>query len=187
METKTETEAIHPLGEGEFAFPTPGGRVRLSVTNDTLTPFGGLVPWAAYTKHIGIIDRLAGSCPVQRTSPNASPVYDVLQSFVLTALTDGRRFSHIERLREDPAIPEIFGMESVIGDDTVQDSAALTQLKISSNSGESETYLLNTMLVHSLRQYLGHQETFHRRVDKHYELEENLVVVARFALAISIL
>jgi hypothetical protein len=90
------------------------------VTNDSLTPFGGLVPWAAYTKHIGIIDRLAADCPVERTSPNAAPVYDVIQSFMLTALTDGRRFSHIERLREDPTIPEIFGMESVVGDDTVR-------------------------------------------------------------------
>jgi hypothetical protein len=120
MEQADPGEAIHPVGEGEFTFPTPGGRVRLSVTNDTLTPFGGLVPWAAFTKHIGIIDRLAADCPVKRTSPNAAPVYDVLQSFMLTALTDGRRFSHIERLREDPAIPEIFGLESVVGDDTVR-------------------------------------------------------------------
>lgn len=37
MEVTNPTEAIHPLGEGEFAFPTPGGRVRLSVTNDSLT------------------------------------------------------------------------------------------------------------------------------------------------------
>lgn len=29
---------------------------------------------------------------------------------------DGQRFSYIERLREDPTIPEIFGMESVVGD-----------------------------------------------------------------------
>ena len=105
MKTTNETEAIHPVGDGEFAFPTPGGRVRLSVTNDSLTPFGGLVPWAAYTKHIGIIDRLAADCPVKRTSPNAAPIYDVLQSFMLTALTDGRRFSHIERLREDRICP----------------------------------------------------------------------------------
>jgi hypothetical protein len=89
IDDQDETEAIYPLGEGEFAFPTPGGRVRLSVTNDSLTPFGGLVPWAAYTKHIGIIGRLAADCPVERTSPNAAPIYDVIQSFILTALTDG--------------------------------------------------------------------------------------------------
>ncbi len=118
--TKKKTEVMHPVGEGDFSFATPGGRVRLSVTNDALTPFGGLVPWAAYTKYIGMIEQLAADCPVRRTSPNAAPVYDVLQSFRLTALTDGRRLSHIERLREDPTIPEIFGMAAVIGDDTVR-------------------------------------------------------------------
>jgi hypothetical protein len=58
-----------------------------------------------------MIYRLATDCPVKRASPNAAPIYDVPQSFMLTALTDGRWFSHIERLREDPAIPEIFRME----------------------------------------------------------------------------
>jgi len=45
MQIKSRTEVIHPLGEGEFAFSTPGGRVRLSVTNDSLTPFG----WSAFS------------------------------------------------------------------------------------------------------------------------------------------
>lgn len=119
--TQTKTvQMVLPLGEGDFSFATPGGRVRLSVTDDALTPFGGLVPWAAYTKHIGIVEHLAADCPVKRTSPNAAPVYDVIQSFMSTALIDGRRFSHIERMREDPTIPELFGMESVVGDDTVR-------------------------------------------------------------------
>ena len=120
MDAVLRGEELHPAGEGEFTFPTAGGKVRLSVTNDALTPFGGLVPWAAYTEHIGIVKKLAEDCPVNRTSPNAAPVYDVLQSFILTALADGRRFSHIERMREDPTIPEIFGMEAVVGSDTVR-------------------------------------------------------------------
>jgi hypothetical protein len=120
MSEVLKSDQLHPAGEGVFTFPTAGGRVRLSVTDDALTPFGGLVPWAAYTKHIGIAENLAADCPVKRTSPNAAPVYDIIQSFMLTALTDGRRFSHVERLREDPTIPELFGMESVVGDDTVR-------------------------------------------------------------------
>jgi len=120
MDELNKTEGIHLAGEVEFTFPTAGGRVRLSVTEDALTPYGGLVPWAAYTKHIGIAEGLAASCPIERSSPNAAPVYDVIQSFMLTALTDGRRFSHVERLREDPTIPELFGMEAVVSDDTVR-------------------------------------------------------------------
>ena len=120
MNEDATTGADHPAGEGKFMFDTAGGKVRLSMTDDALTPYGGIVPWAAFTKHVGIVESLAQDCPVKRTSPNAAPVYDVLQSFMLTALTDGRRFSHIERLREDPTIPELFGMDSVVGDDTVR-------------------------------------------------------------------
>jgi len=39
---------------------------------------------------------------------------------MLTALIDGRRFLHGERLRADPTIPELFGPERVVSDDTVR-------------------------------------------------------------------
>lgn len=92
----------------------------MAVSDDTLTAYGGQVPWAAFTRHLGVFERLAASSPVTRTSPKAAPVCAVVQSFALTALSDGRRFSHIERLREEPAVPELFGLESVVSDDTVR-------------------------------------------------------------------
>jgi hypothetical protein len=71
-------------------------------SDDALTPFGGLVPWAAFQKRSGVLEVLAATCPVARTSPNAAPVYDVLTSFALTVLCDGRRFVHVRRLRDVP-------------------------------------------------------------------------------------
>jgi len=56
----------------------------------------------------------------QADEPERGAGVDIIQSFRLTALTDGRRISHVECLREDPTIPELFGMESVVGDDTVR-------------------------------------------------------------------
>ncbi|HEY9171711.1 MAG TPA: hypothetical protein VI136_05445, partial [Verrucomicrobiae bacterium] len=116
----TSTTVLHPAGEAVFTFPTYGGNVRLCPTDDALTPFGGLVPWAAFQKQCGLIEALAATCPVERTSPNAAPVYDVLTSFGLTVLCDGRRFAHVQRLREDPTLNEIFGLEGVVGDDTLR-------------------------------------------------------------------
>jgi hypothetical protein len=104
----------------DFAFETYCGKVVVEPTDEAMTPFGGLVPWAAFQKKSGILDRLAETCPVTRTSPNAAPVYDVLASFVLTALCDGSRFVHVDRLRHDPALPELLGMEGVVGDDTIR-------------------------------------------------------------------
>ena len=75
------TLELDPAGEGDFVFPTYGGAVRLSATKDALTPFGGLVPWAAFVRRCGLLEALGASCPVVRSSPNAAPVYDVLQSY----------------------------------------------------------------------------------------------------------
>ena len=46
MEDLKVPEELHLEGEEGFVFPTAGGKVRLSVTQDTFTPHGGLVPWA---------------------------------------------------------------------------------------------------------------------------------------------
>lgn len=119
MRSEAVTE-VHPSGEEDFVFSTAGGKVGLSATSDALTPYGGLVPWAAFAKHTGIFERLAETCPVTRTSPNAAPVYDVLQSFCLTALIDGRRFAHVQRLREDPSVNELFGVKRIVSDDSIR-------------------------------------------------------------------
>lgn len=111
---------LHPAGEVIFTFPTYGGNVRLCPTDDALTPYGGLVPWAAFQKQSGLLEELAATCPVARTSPNAAPVYDVLTSLGLTVLCDGRRFAHVQRLREDPTLNELFGLERVVSDDTLR-------------------------------------------------------------------
>lgn len=108
------------MGEDDFAFETYCGKVVVEPTDEAMTPFGGLVPWAAFQKKSGILERLAATCPVARTSPNAAPVYDVLASFVLTALCDGSRFVHVDRLRHDPALPELLGMKNVVSDDTIR-------------------------------------------------------------------
>ncbi len=112
--------ALHPAGEAVYTFPTYGGNVRLCPTADALTPLGGLVPWAAFQKQSGLMERLAATCPVERTSPNAAAVYDVLTSYGLTVLCDGRRFAHVQRLREDPTVNQLLGLQRVVGDDTLR-------------------------------------------------------------------
>lgn len=117
---KKDPKKLHLRGEGLFVFPTAGGNVRLSTSNDALTPYGGMVPWSAFVRRTKIIENLAASAPIKRSSPNAAPVYDILQSFVLTALCDGKLFRHVARLREDPTVSELFGIKSVVSDDTMR-------------------------------------------------------------------
>ena len=101
MANKKQIKKVHPVGEEEFEFPVGCGTVRLKATEDVLTPYGGLVPWAAFLGKAGIVGRLARSCPLERTSPNATRVEDVVNTFLLAAVCDGRRVAHINRLSED--------------------------------------------------------------------------------------
>lgn len=114
-------EPIHPTGENDiFEFPSYSGKVFLRPVDDIMTPYGGLVPFAAFQKQCGLVEALSNSCPVNRTSPNAIKVYDIICSFGITALCDGRRFTHANRIKEDKAIAELFGMERMAGDDSIR-------------------------------------------------------------------
>lgn len=77
--------------EAVFTFPTYAGNIRLSQTAAALTPFGGLLPWAAFHKWGGLIAVLPATCPVTHTSPEAAPGYEVLTRFGLTVPGDERR------------------------------------------------------------------------------------------------
>ena len=86
---------LHPMGEGKMAFETAVGQVFLEASDESMTPFGGFVPLAAFFEKLGLLDSIAARCPAVRTSPNASAVRDVLTSFILSCLCDGSRFNHI--------------------------------------------------------------------------------------------
>jgi hypothetical protein len=58
----SNTSVLHSAGEVVFSFPTYGGNVRLCPIGDALTPFGGLVPWAAFQKRSGLLEALAATC-----------------------------------------------------------------------------------------------------------------------------
>jgi hypothetical protein len=65
------------------------------------------------------IERFAERCPVARTSPNAAPVREVLPSFALSALVEGKRFCHVRWLTDDPAIATIMDLERGRGEDAL--------------------------------------------------------------------
>jgi hypothetical protein len=77
---------------------------RVKASADRLTPYGGLAAWSHYLERVGIVTDLARRFPVERTSPNATPVGDILYGFMINALMDGRHFAHMRRLQDDWAV-----------------------------------------------------------------------------------
>lgn len=117
--------SLHLSGEEQNTPPdaltldTLPGKFTLTRTDAALTAYGGLVAWSGFLKHLGIVERFAARCPVTRTSPNAAPVREVVHSFALSALVEGKRFSHVRWLTDDPAIATIMNMTRVRGEDAL--------------------------------------------------------------------
>lgn len=120
MKKESIEKKVHPRGEEEYEFPVGGGVVRMKASQEVLTPYGGIVPWSAFLKKTQFVERLVATCPIKRKSPNATSVSDILQSFFLAVVCDGRRFSHINRMREDEAAGQVLGIKRMCGDDTVK-------------------------------------------------------------------
>lgn len=104
---------IHPEGEEtsfEFQFHPAGGKCHLKSSEDQLTAYGGIVAWDHFLQRTGLLELLAQTYPIARTSPNATPIEDILQAFTLNCLVGGKRFCHLRRLQDDEVIPEILGL-----------------------------------------------------------------------------
>lgn len=121
MNTWPPSEMVHLAGEDGpgFKLSTLGGMVTIERTDEALTPYGGLAAWSAFVQRLGTIERLAARYPGQRISPNAAPVREVLHSFMGTVLIEGRRFSHVGWLRDDPGVAAVLGLKRVRGEDAL--------------------------------------------------------------------
>jgi hypothetical protein len=121
MSTLAELVTVHLAGEvaDDLVLDTLRGKITVTRTDAALTPYGGLAAWSGFLKHLGIMERLAEHCPVARTSPNAAPVREVLHSFQLSALVEGKRFCHVRWLMDDPAVATLMGMTRVRGEDAL--------------------------------------------------------------------
>jgi hypothetical protein len=132
MSPSASLVSLHLAGEGkdEISLDTLRGKFTITRTDAAMTPYGGLAAWSGFLKHLGLIERLAAHCPVVRTSPNAAPVHEVLHSFLLSALVEGRRFCHVRWLMDDPAVATLMGLERVRGEDALPRLAKNWILKV---------------------------------------------------------
>jgi hypothetical protein len=121
---------IHPAGE-QLPVEAPPPR---ATTLDTfagpvkvewgaasaLTALGQMPFFIEFLKVSGRFDGWVGDCPLERTSPNASLVRDLLGTTMLSILSGHKRYAHITALRGDPVLPELLGMTKIVSEDAVR-------------------------------------------------------------------
>ena len=88
-----------------------GGEIQLGITRKPITAWGGMAVFAAFCETVGlrsVLDRVLVG--LGRTSPNALPASDHMLAFMVGVLTGASRFLHLERLRVDAPLREMFGI-----------------------------------------------------------------------------
>jgi hypothetical protein len=127
---------------------TMGGRMQVRWDETAqATPHGQLVFFAEFLATAGVFDRWVQSCPLNYSSPNASPVRDVLGTLMLGILAGGRRYAHIAGVRGDAVAAQALGMRRIVSEDSVR--RALKQM-----TPESTEPWLRDALMGSVRDAL---------------------------------
>lgn len=88
-----------------------GVEIQLGITRKPITAWGGMAVFAAFCESVGlrgVLDRVMSG--LGRTSPNALPASDHMLAFMVGVLTGASRFLHLERLRADTPLREMFGI-----------------------------------------------------------------------------
>lgn len=121
----------HPFGdralvetsspEEPVALDSFSGKVHVRwAPDEAVTPLGQLPFFIDYLKQADLFDPFVADCPIRFKSPNAPKVRDVLGTMVLSIVTGGRRYAHINALRHDGVNPGLLGMSKICSDDSVR-------------------------------------------------------------------
>lgn len=122
--------ASHPWGEGvspdDIVPPelvnisTPNGPVTIAWEAGTSTSAHGMgVFFIQFLHESGLWEAFCSRCPLSRTSPNAPSNATVLGSLLLTILSGANRYRHVESIRGDTVLPELLGMDRILGTDAM--------------------------------------------------------------------
>jgi hypothetical protein len=81
--------------------------VRVEYTSKPVSGWGGLVAISQFFDRAHVREFLERGLPDSRESNNQIPVVDMVLQFLTTVLTGGKRFDHVERVRDDEVVRRI--------------------------------------------------------------------------------
>ena len=104
-----------------MALDSFGGRIHVRwAPDEAVTPLGQFPFFIDVLKQANLFEPYVEDCPLQFSSPNAPEVRDVLGTLLMSIVTGGRRYAHVNALRHDGINPPCLGMSKVCSDDSVR-------------------------------------------------------------------
>ena len=93
--------------------------IRISLTDQRLTTYGGMVVWSHFLHQKRFRQQLRALLPHDPTSPNAYDPTDVALGYVGGILCGADKLSRVAWLQSDPALAEVLGIEAVPSQSTL--------------------------------------------------------------------
>ena len=90
---------------------TTPSSLEIAYTDKPVSGWGGLVLPFRFFEKVRLSEWLSRALPDGRTSNNQIPILDMVLALFALVLTGGRRFAHVERLRNDSVIRGILGAD----------------------------------------------------------------------------
>jgi len=100
---------------------TPGGRFQVSWDErGNVTAIGQVSFFAEFLDMTELFKNWVRDCPLSYSSGNAPAVRDVLGTWMLSILDGQWRYAHLASLRGDAVAPDILGMNTLVGDESLR-------------------------------------------------------------------
>lgn len=103
-------ESVHQTVTSPIKLKTGSKTTEISFTARPVTGYGGLSALAGYFQWQKLLEAIAKHLPFQPSSPNATPLTEIVISYILGMLAGAKSLSQLSYLRRDAALAELFSL-----------------------------------------------------------------------------
>jgi hypothetical protein len=104
--------SVHPTVTAPIKLKTGTGTTQIAFTSQPVTGYGGLSALAGFFQWHTLQQTIQKALPFATTSPNAKPLDQIALSYMVGMVAGSRSLSQLAYLRRDPALAQIFALDS---------------------------------------------------------------------------
>src|SRR5947199_9204498 len=104
-------ESVHQTVTEAIKLKTGCKTTEIAFTSTTVTGYGGLSALAGYFQWQKFRENIRRHLPFLTSSPNATPLDEIVLSYVLGMLAGAKSLSQLSYLRRDPALGKLFSLQ----------------------------------------------------------------------------
>jgi hypothetical protein len=104
--------SVHPTVTASIKLKNGAGATEISFTSKRVTGYGGLSAIAGFFQWNCLRQTICSCLPFQTTSPNASPLEEIILSYIVGMLAGAKSLCQLSYLRRDPVLATLLALKA---------------------------------------------------------------------------